>query len=130
LILQFGATVDMVDFEYIVFIGEREIIRKFIDRGADLVTGYPIAKGLIRLTRLFPGIYKSNIEKHPELQFQADMALRHFCGEANLPGVSLLMWFGANQERRFPACYLARFMQPPLTSEVNGHSPQSSAGGP
>jgi len=69
LMLQFGATVDMVDFEYIVFIGEREIIRKFIDRGADLVTEYPIAKGLIRLTRLFLGIYKSNIEKLPELQF-------------------------------------------------------------
>jgi hypothetical protein len=93
---------DMVDFEYIVFIGEREIIRKFIDRGTDLVTGYPIAKGLIRLTRLFLGIYKSNIQKHPELQFQANMALRHFCGEANLPGVSLLMWLGANPRAKVP----------------------------
>jgi hypothetical protein len=102
LILQFGATVDMVDFEYIVFIGEREIIRKFIDCGADLVTGYPIAKGLIRLTRLFLGIYKSNIEKHPDLQFQADMALRHFCGKANLRGVSLLMWLGANPRAKVP----------------------------
>jgi len=44
LILQYGATVDMVEFEHIVFIGEREIIRKFIDRGADLVTGYPIGE--------------------------------------------------------------------------------------
>ena len=41
LIFQFGASVDMVDFEYIVLNGEPEIIRMFIERGADVVTGYP-----------------------------------------------------------------------------------------
>jgi hypothetical protein len=86
----------------IVLSGEPEIIRMFIERGADLVTGYPIAKGLIRLTRLFLEIYKSYVEKHPELQFQADIALRHFCKEANLRGVSLLMWLGANPRAKVP----------------------------
>jgi hypothetical protein len=54
--------------------GEPQIIRMFIDRGADLVTGYPypIAVGLIQQTRLFLGIYKSYVEKYPDLQFQAD----------------------------------------------------------
>lgn len=102
LMFQYGATVDMVDFEYIVSIGERDIILAFIERGADLITGYPFATGLIRQTRSFLGIYKSNIEKHPELQFQADMALRHFCDEGNLRGVSLLMWLGANPRAAVP----------------------------
>lgn len=96
---QYGATVELVEFEYIVSIGEREIILSFMERGADLITGFPIATGLIRQTRSFLGIYKSNIEKHPELQFQADMALRHFCDEGNLRGVSLLMWLGISADK-------------------------------
>ena len=102
LMFQFGAEVNLVDFEYIVSIGEAQIIRLFIERGADLVTNYPIAKGLIRLTRLFLGIYKTYIDQHPELPFQADMALRHFCEEGNLRGVSLLMWLGANPRAKVP----------------------------
>lgn len=102
LMFQLGATVDMVDFGYIALSGDAEIIRMFIERGADLLTGYPIAKGLIGLTRLFLGIYKSYIDKHPELQFQADIALRHFCKEGNLRGVSLLIWLGANPRSKVP----------------------------
>jgi len=102
LMFQYGATVDSVEFDYIVSIGDGEIIRRFIDLGADLITRYPIASGLIRQTRLFLGIYKSNIEKHPELQFQAAMALRHFCDEGSLRGVSLMMWLGANPRTKVP----------------------------
>jgi hypothetical protein len=43
------------------------------------------------MKRLFPGIYKTYIEKYPQRQFQADMALRDFCQEGNLRGVSLLI---------------------------------------
>ena len=102
LMFQFGAKADMVEFEYIVSIGEAQIIRMFIERGADLITDYPIAKGLIRLTRLFLGIYKTYIDKYPALQFQADIALRHFCEEGNLRGASLLMWLGANPRAKVP----------------------------
>ena len=102
LMFQHGATVDSVEFDYIVSIGDGEIIRRFIDLGADLITRYPIASGLIRQTRLFLGIYKSNIDKHPELQFQAAMALRHFCDEGSLRGVSLMMWLGANPRTKVP----------------------------
>jgi hypothetical protein len=102
LMFQYGATVNMVEFDYVVFSGNGEIIRMFIERGADLVTNYPITAGLIRQTRFFLGIYKSNIEQHPELQFQADMALRHFCDEGSLRGVSLLMWLGANPRAKVP----------------------------
>ncbi len=105
LIFQSGATVDMVNFQQIVSLGDPKIIRMFMERGADLITGYPIAKGLIRSTHPFLGIYKAYIERHPELQFQADLALRHFCEEGNLRGVSLLMWLGANPRANVPREY-------------------------
>ncbi len=102
LMFRFGADVNMVGFEYIVSIGEPQIVRLFIERGADLVDGFPIARGLIRLTRPFLGIYKAYIDQRPELQFQADMALRHFCEKGNMRGVSLLMWLGANPRAKVP----------------------------
>jgi len=102
LLFQYGATVDMEDLKDVIWTGDRDIIMKFISRGAALVTDYPIATGLIRHTKFFLGIYKSLITDHPHLQFQADMALRHFCEEANLRGVSLLMWLGANPRKRVP----------------------------
>ena len=86
-----------------VYVSDPTIIRLFIDRGADVLTGYPIAKGLIHATRLFLGIYKSYIGKYPQLQSQADMALRHFCEKGNLRGVSLLMWLGANPRAKAPS---------------------------
>jgi hypothetical protein len=102
LLFLYGATVDMVDLDSVVWTGDRAIILKFISLGADLVTGYPIATGLIRHTKLFLGIYKSLINQHPYLQFQADMALLHFCEATNLRGVSLLMWLGASPRNKVP----------------------------
>lgn len=102
LLFQYGATVDMVDLSSVIRTGDRDSIMKFISRGADLVTGYPIATGLIRQTKPFLGIYKSLINQHPHLQFQADMALRHFCEIGNLRGVSLLMWLGADPRAKVP----------------------------
>ena len=74
LLLQHGADVNSIDFGEVVYVSDPTIIRLFIDRGADVLTGYPIARGLIHATRLFLGIYKSYIGKYPQLQFQADMA--------------------------------------------------------
>ncbi len=103
LLLQHGADVNSIDFAQVVYVSDPMIVRLFIDRGADVLTDYPIARGLIHATRLFLGIYKSYIGKYPQLQFQADMALRHFCEKGNLRGVSLLMWLGANPRAKVPA---------------------------
>ena len=102
LMFDHGASVNMMEFEYVVDEGNIDIIRMFIERGADLITGYPIARGLTRLTRPFLGIYKSCIDQHPELQFQADMALRHFCNKGSARGISLLLWLGANPRATVP----------------------------
>lgn len=81
----------------------KDIIELLLQHGADVLKDHPIARGLIHATRLFLGIYKSYIGKYPQLQFQADMALRHFCEKGNLRGVSLLMWLGANPRAKVPA---------------------------
>jgi hypothetical protein len=45
---------------------------------------------------------KAHPELAPQLQEQADRALRHFCYEADLKWVSLLLWAGANARSRGP----------------------------
>lgn len=103
LLFRYGARVDGIPFEDIASSGNKEIILHFIGRGADLFTGYPMARALIKHTRLFLGIYKSLIGEHPVLQFQAAIALRHFCKEGSMRGVSLLLWLGANPRTKVPA---------------------------
>lgn len=102
LLFKYGATVDLVSFHDVVSTGHRDIALFFIERGADIVTGYPIAQGLIYRTRPFLGIYKSLIQKNPQIQFQADIALRHFCKEGSMRGVSLMLWLGADPRRKVP----------------------------
>ena len=97
LLFEYGADARSVNFSEVVDIASPPLMRFFLDRGADPIAGYPIAKGLIRTTRPLLGIYKTYSLKYPQLQFQADMALRHFCEEGKLRGVCLMMWLGANQ---------------------------------
>jgi len=125
LLFKYGATLDLVSFHAVVATSHRNIILFFIERGADIHTGYPIAQGLIRQTRLFLGIYKSLIEKHPELQFQADIALRHFCKQGSLRGVALLLWLGANPRAKVPGDVDEKeeFWETPLMSAAWAGSP-------
>src|SRR5689334_15103229 len=96
LLQQFGCDLNSISFVDVVSKGNLPMIKFFLDRGADLFEGYPFYHGLIGPTRMWLGLYKTYQPKHPELQFQADMALRHFAQEGSMRGVSLLMWLGAN----------------------------------
>jgi hypothetical protein len=102
LLFQYGANARTVTFDEVIETANPAVIQRFIDLGADLYAGYPIARGLVRATRPFLAIYKGAIEKHPQLQFQADMALRHFADAGSLRGVCLLMWLGANPRAKVP----------------------------
>ncbi len=72
------------------------IIRWFIQRGADLETGYPIARAFQCRNRQFLGIYMDLRDEVPSARMQAAMALRYHCGQGNLKWVSLLMWAGTD----------------------------------
>jgi hypothetical protein len=102
LLLEHGADVHWLSFEQVTYWSRPEVLKMFIERGADTCTGYPIAQILKRAPRAFLGIYKSYHERFPDWQFQADMALRHFCGEGSIRGVCLLLWLKANPRAKVP----------------------------
>lgn len=82
------------------------MIRFFLENGADVVTGAPFAVAFrekIRTAlRTFVEYKKAHPELAPQLQEQADRVLRHFCYEADLKWVNLLLWAGANPRSRGP----------------------------
>jgi hypothetical protein len=102
LLFDHGADVRWMNFAQVVYWPHPEVLKMFIERGADTETGYPVAEALKRSPRAFLGVYKSYIDRFPGWQFQADMALRHFCHEGSLRGVCLLLWLGANPRARVP----------------------------
>jgi ankyrin repeat protein len=102
LLLDHGADVRWMSFGEVVCWPNPHVLRLFIERGADIQTGYPIAEVLKHSPRAFLGVYKSFIDRYPDWQFQADMAFRHFCAEDNMRGVCLLLWLKANPRAKVP----------------------------
>jgi hypothetical protein len=54
----------------------------FRDRGADPITGYPIYRDFQNVLKPIIAVYKTNSDKVPALQLQADMALCYFAKKA------------------------------------------------
>ena len=102
LLVDHGADIHAVDFTSVCSTGNPEIIRFFLDRGMDAVTGNPFAHALEHPKRPFIGIYLRYREKIPELNHQVNLALRHHAREGNLKWVSLLLWAGADPHVRLP----------------------------
>lgn len=102
LMLKNGADLRWLDFRQVVQWTNPKLIQLFIEHGADTQTGYPIAEALKRAPKPIIGIYKTYIDRFPEWKFQADIALRHFCEENSLRGVSLLLWLKANPRAEVP----------------------------
>lgn len=102
LLFAYGADVGSINFEDVVETNNKELIQFFIDQGADVETGYPVVKGFLRAPRLFCGVYKNNIERFPNLKFQAEIALRRFCEDDRMQGISLMLWLGADPRREIP----------------------------
>lgn len=78
------------------------IMEYFIEQGADVETGYPMATALSWKIRTTLGIFKKYKDQIPSFQEQANIALRHHCREGNLKWVSLLLWAGADPFAKGP----------------------------
>lgn len=70
----------------------------FIDNGADLETDYPLA-ALCSKIRTALGIFMRHRDRYPSFRDHLNMALRH---EGNLKWVSLLLWAGADPNKKGP----------------------------
>jgi len=104
LLVSHGAEVSAVPFVDVLQGWEPAIIRYFLDHGADCITGSPFATAFGEKIRTALHPWRKSKEKYPhlapQLQEQADRALRHFCYQGNLKWVSLLMWVGADPRSR------------------------------
>jgi hypothetical protein len=109
LLLSLGADARGIPFSAVLLAWNPAVIRLFLRKGADVVTGSPFAAAFgdkVR-TALRPFIeYKAG---HPELaeemQLRVDTALRYFCGEGDLKWASLLVWAGGNPRVLGPKLY-------------------------
>jgi hypothetical protein len=54
LLFSYGADARAVSFQHVIAFNDPEIVKMFVDRGADLVTGYPLAGGDPMATRVAP----------------------------------------------------------------------------
>lgn len=108
LALAHGADIRSVSFLDVLLTGNRSIVARFLELGADAVTGHPFAHAFHQLrAKTVIGSYLDCRRSRPdigsELQEQIDIALRQFCQDGNLKWVSLLMWAGADPRSRGPA---------------------------
>lgn len=102
LLLDRGMLIDSVDFESVCYSADPTLINLFLERGADPTEGHPLYHGMKHCLSPLLGIYKAQVEKHPELRIQADLALCHYAREGNLRCVSLLIWAGARPDFEIP----------------------------
>lgn len=109
LLLAHGAEINGVQFADVLLTWEPNLIRLFLDRGADVVSGFPFAEAFANKVRTslrpFIEFKKSHPEMSAQLQEQIDRALRYFCHVGDLKRVSLLIWAGADPRTKGPRLY-------------------------
>jgi ankyrin repeat protein len=96
LLVDHGFDPRTVDMQAVFQTWEPRIMEYFIERGADIKTELPFAHAFCSRIRTVLRIYKQCREKDPELQEQANIALRYHCKEGNPKWVSLMLWAGAD----------------------------------
>ena len=96
LLVEHGFDPKTVDMREVFRSWDRQIMEYFIERGAEIHEGHPFAAALCDRVRTALGLFKRYREQMPELQEQADLALRHHCREGNLKWVSLMLWAGGD----------------------------------
>lgn len=96
LLIKHGFDPKSVDMEAVFMTWDPEIMEYFIEHGADVEAGNPLAFALSRRIRTALRIFKQLKDRFPSFQEQANIALRYHCKEGNLKWVSLMLWAGAD----------------------------------
>jgi len=94
-LLEFGVPVSAVNFVRVAETGDADLIRLFLERGADPVKNDPFYHALLRVTHPIAGFIREWKEMPLEIQSQVDAALLYFVMEKNGRGVGLCLWAGA-----------------------------------
>jgi hypothetical protein len=96
LLIEHGYEAKSVDMANVFDTWDPDMMEYFIERGAEVEKGNPMAYALSSRIRTALRVFKKYQERFPSFQEQANIALRHHCKEGNLKWVSLLLWAGAN----------------------------------
>jgi len=80
-----------------------EMVEYFIENGADLETGNPLAWALCAKIRPALGLLMRYKDRYPSFREQANIALRRHCWDGNLKWVSLILWAGADPYSKGPS---------------------------
>lgn len=102
LLVEHRADINSVDMILVFDTWNPVIMAYFIDHGADVETGNPLAAALCWKIRTVLGIFKKYKAQFPSFQDQVNIALRHHCREGSLKWVSLLLWAGADPFAKGP----------------------------
>jgi hypothetical protein len=86
----------MVDMMDVFRSWDPKIIEFFISRSGNVVEDQPFAQAFCERIRAALRPYKDLLSRMPELQEQANVALRYHCKDGNIKWVSLLLWVGAD----------------------------------
>ena len=96
LLVAHGYDPTSIDMKEVFQTWDPEIMEYFIDLGADVEGGNPLAYALCNRIQTSLRILKRDRDRFPSFQEQANIALRHHAKEGNLKWVSLLLWAGAD----------------------------------
>lgn len=125
LLVENGAQIAAVPFADVLLTWEPNLIRFFLDRGADPIKDNPFAVAFGAKVRTALRAFLDCKRMHPEqadaLQEQANIALRHFCSKGDLKWISLMLWakadarsMGPSLEDQYtydPECYTSGLQQ-------------------
>lgn len=98
-----GAKISSVDVGTVFENWSSEMVEYFIENGADLETGNPVAWALCAKIRPALGLLMRYKDRYPSFREQANIALRRHCWDGNLKWVSLMLWAGADPYAKGPS---------------------------
>jgi ankyrin repeat protein len=96
LLVEHGFDPKQIDMKEVFDTWDPEMMEYFIEKGADVENGNPLAYAFCNRIRTALRIFKRYQGRFPSFQEQANIGLRHHCKEGNLKWVSLLLWAGAD----------------------------------
>jgi hypothetical protein len=103
LFVEHGFDPKSVDMREVFATWDPQIMAYFIQRGADLRRENPFAHAFCDKIRTTLRPFKECRQSMPDLQEQANIALRYHCKEGNFKWVSLMLWAGADPWKPGPA---------------------------
>ncbi len=106
-------------FSSTLWSGHPGIVRLFIEHGADLKTGSPLAWAFSKSPhRSLVGVFKDLVRNDPSLLIQATQALNEQLTARNERWISLLLWVGADPRLSVDHLEMGDYKQSPLEHAV------------